>query len=86
MKRAAIFQLDSDGRLGLIAGDSRDMLRRIEGVERDEVPTGMRFEDEAGGLSLCIAPFHPNMADAAEADQDLFEAQRLFFDFRRHSG
>lgn len=78
MKRQAVFQLDGDARLGLIADDSRDMLRRIEGVERNEVPTGMRFEDESGGFSLCIAPFHPNMADAAEADQDLFAAQRLF--------
>lgn len=76
--RAAVFRLDSEDRLRLAASDSQPMLERIEGVERDEVPTGMRIEDQAGTISICIAPFHPNMAEAALADQDLFDARRLY--------
>ena len=78
IKREAVFRLDSEERLRLAVSDSRSILKRIEGVERNEIPTGMRLDDGAGAISLCIAPFHPNMADAAVTDQDLFDARRLF--------
>ncbi|MEO9821007.1 MAG: LuxR C-terminal-related transcriptional regulator [Paracoccaceae bacterium] len=78
LDRDAVFRLDVDDRLHLISEDRAAVQRRIAGVEQNEVPTGMRLDDDAGAISLCIAPFHPNMADAARADQDLFDARRLF--------
>lgn len=76
--RKALFQLDKAERLRLATSNTRAFLERIEGVEQDQVPTGMRIEQETEAMSLCIAPFHPEMTEAAEADQDLFDARRLF--------
>ena len=79
LERQVLFQIDSDDRLHMIQPENtREIRARIDGIERDQVPAGLRVEHEAGPISLCIAPFHPSMADATEADQDLFDARRMF--------
>ena len=42
------------------------------------MPAGMLLHEEAGSISLCITPFHPEMNDSALADQDLFKDRQLF--------
>lgn len=79
LDRAALFQLGGNGQLRMAEPSAtRLVLASVEGVERDTVPSGIRVEDEAGPISLCIAPFLPSMADATQADRDLFDARRLF--------
>lgn len=79
LERNVLFRLDGENHLHMIQPeDTREIRARIEGIERDQVPAGLRVDHEDGAVSLCIAPFHPSMADAAEADQDLFDARRMF--------
>ena len=79
LDRGAIFQLNRDEQLRMSEPQAtKSILSSVEGVARQTVPTGLRIEDDAGPISLCVAPFRPSMADATEADRDLFDAQRLF--------
>ncbi len=79
LERDVLFRSGPDGILQMIdAGNTRAMRARIAGLERNQVPTGLRIENLEGTVSLCIAPFHPSMADAAEADRDLFDARRMY--------
>ena len=79
LKRRELFVRDGDDRLHLaMPHQTREMRNRIKGIEEDQVPTGLRIDNEGGPVSICIAPFHPSMSDAAEADQDLFDARRMF--------
>lgn len=79
LDRQSLFTTTADGRLSMAeSANTKAIHDRIKGSARDQVPTGMRVEDPEGPVSLCIAPFHPSMAEAAEADQDLFNARRMF--------
>ena len=77
--RGAIFNLNRDGALRLAEPQStKSILESIEGVARDQMPTGLRVDDDDGHISLCVAPFRPSLAEATEADRDLFDARQLF--------
>ena len=79
LDRGVLFRTDPESRLIMIQPEGTKAIReRIEGIERNQVPTGLRIDDQEGAVSLCIAPFHPSMAEAAEADRDLFDARRMF--------
>lgn len=79
LDRDVLFRLAADDRLYMTrAHDTHEIQNRISGIERDQVPAGLRLDHEDGPVSLCIAPFHPSMADTADADQDLFDARRMF--------
>ncbi len=79
LERGVLFRTDGTDRLLMKqAHYAREIQTRISGIEQDQVPSGLRMDHEDGPVSLCIAPFHPSMADAAEADQDLFDARRMF--------
>ena len=78
LDRDVLFRTDRDGRIQMIAPEAtKAVLERIDGMERDMVPSGIRIDDPEGSVALCIAPFHPSMADATQADQDLFDARRM---------
>ncbi|WP_317054982.1 helix-turn-helix transcriptional regulator [Roseovarius rhodophyticola] len=79
LDRDALFRTNASGQLML--SDPRNtsaVYRQIEGLAQNNVPAGLRLEEHDGPVSLCIAPFHPSMADAGEADQDLYDARRLY--------
>ncbi|WP_338551067.1 LuxR C-terminal-related transcriptional regulator [Roseovarius phycicola] len=79
LERGALFRTDASGRLTLSdAHNTSAVYRQIAGIERNDVPTGLRLDESDGPVSLCIAPFHPSMADVGEADKDLFDARRLY--------
>jgi DNA-binding CsgD family transcriptional regulator len=79
LDRGSVFRLAGNGQLNMAQAASTRLIRdSVAGVENGQVPSGVRVEDEGGPISLCIAPFLPSMADATEADRDLFEARRLF--------
>lgn len=86
LKRGAVFRLDATDRLHLLSENRAGIKKRIKGVEQDEVPSGMWLNEDEGTISLCITPFHPNMADTAKTDQDLFDARRLFAIFAGTQG
>ncbi|MEL7256463.1 MAG: helix-turn-helix transcriptional regulator [Pseudomonadota bacterium] len=79
LERDALFRTDASGRLTLSdAHNTSAVYRQIAGIERNDVPTGLRLDESDGPVSLCIAPFHPSMADVGQADKDLFDARRLY--------
>lgn len=78
LKRGEVFRLDANDRLQLLSKNRAEIQKRIEGVEQNEVPSSMRLEEVEGAISLYITPFHPDMANSAKTDQDLFDARRLF--------
>lgn len=79
LDRGVLFWTDSDDKLHVSpARYAREIQSRISGIEQDQVPAGLRVDHDEGPVSLCIAPFHPSMAEATEADQDLFDARRMY--------
>lgn len=79
LERGAIFQLDQNSQLCMSEPRAtKSIYSSVAGVERNAVPTGLRVDDGDGSISLCVAPFRPSMADATEADRDLYDARQLF--------
>lgn len=79
LERQVLFRIDTNDRLHMIEPRyASEIKNRISGIEQDQVPAGLRVDHGDGPVSLCIAPFHPSMTDAAQADQDLFDARRMF--------
>lgn len=79
LARGAIFQLDQNSQLCMSEPRAtKSIYSSVAGVERDAVPTGLRVDDGDGSISLCVAPFRPTMADANQADRDLYDARQLF--------
>ncbi len=79
LERDVLFRTDASGRLVLSdPHNTSAVYRQIAGTAQNDVPAGLRLEENDGPVSLCIAPFHPSMAEAGEADKDLFDARRLY--------
>lgn len=79
LERGAIFQLDQNSQLCMSEPRAtKSIYSSVAGVERNAVPTGLRVDDGDGSISLCVAPFRPSMADATQADRDLYDARQLF--------
>ncbi|UWQ15129.1 helix-turn-helix transcriptional regulator [Aliiroseovarius sp. M344] len=66
--------------------ETKWLYRCFRDLEAEKQPTGLRLEDDAGPISLCVAPFHPRMTDQLQADRDIFENRTLFAIFAGTQG
>ncbi len=85
--RGSMLTTGKDGRIALRETHETDWLYRcFRDLEANKHPTGLRLDDEAGPISLCVAPFHPRMSEKVQADRDLFENRTLFAIFAGTQG
>ncbi|MEP0940153.1 MAG: LuxR C-terminal-related transcriptional regulator [Rhizobiaceae bacterium] len=87
LNRRVVFETESGDRLRMLnEDDTKSLHQQILEANENLVPGGMRIQDDLGAISLCIAPFHPSMNDAAEADRDLFDTRRMIAIFAGSQG
>ncbi len=87
LSRGRVLTARKNGRIALREAHETEWLYRcFRELEAERHPTGLRLDDDEGPISLCVAPFHPRMSEAVQADRDVFENRTLFAIFAGSQG